>query len=1467
MRRTKHPHQFIIVLSISLILIIANVNTQLQGNLLSIDEIIQEPPSTQINYVKEQLYVDPYIWDTLGFTGDSNGSIAIIGTGIDSTHSKFGLDSYRDKDFTKKIIGWKDFVNISNPYPIDPNGLSTFTAASAYGNNNSNSEVPLDSENRTTITLGSCYTQMKLFPTNPGPGWFNIKLGSFYMDQDNTNITLNGTYIEYTANFIQSASFQIKQENVVLNETIEEIHGIYRRLTYTTSSQAAIYDIYFHYYLDFSKPANFCINMMLNFPLENDPDYSGIAPATKIVGLRTLNEELKGNVSSLIAALNWTRNNRDEYHIVGIQIDLGHYIWDASAAELSEIYEAVIESGIMVFIPSGDESVASDALNPLVTNEIPLVVGSVNDIGKITYYTSLGQQISTNHKKIDILAPGGSYLAGHRTIFAADTNDNDAIGYVTDQFINDSTSLVGSSISTAFVAASYNLLIEALGGYSIWETIRTPYLTLALKSRLLMTATELNQVREDNPETTAIDESSIIFSPILNRGVKDTREGFGLLNIAAALESILFELSVDTEISNSLVSILGNSTGVHSFARKIQLTQNEYYNFTLEFSNTADLDFYIYKNTSDSYGDPIIIQKSTGENRKESIVFGLKQDSGLYIVIIKAVSGEFTNFTLNVTHMANVHIPILTNHIANGIQGFNDILDTIEFVINYTDLDNLPPITLDLNITGFSEVISFSKKSSDLNYADGCLYSTQFHFYEIGVYEYHIIAWDGINLVRSPEIANYTVEIISVQNAVYDNYTWDFHAMNKWAFDGSWHNISQFDSIDSRGNGTMYWNGLYFGDNSSVLFGEYSYQNVAELSISTAYSPQIWLDETSNPLLQLGIRISMNQGDYFLINARSNRTGTWVTLDSFTNVEEEWSLLKYNLSEFISSYVQIQFVVILDIIQDIELNKGILIGNFNILQQPPGNYYPSVIFNTSVFPERGPIYQNYRFSTIIGDQDGIPPDIVYLEIDHKNYTMFNIYGDFDSTYSEFNGNLQSGGITYAYDIYLATVSDSNFRIHVKTNGDFISTDFLSGPATSSQTNYSFPFYGIQTHMSAYGSPQPHPQTIWVSSSNSFHFITQDDVWYSGVNYYLGYGTNWDVYLVTSLINIPQSNEETDRVYLWFEHQLLFDTPNPQLFGDDFASIKISSDFGTHWYDLETYDENVAGYQTQKIDLWNYKGMNVLIRFEFHSDDTSFFPGFQTGWYLRDIMVNVDELLDKEPPTILFTNIIPNMEISGTFTLQITILDPSGIDDARVTLFINTISIDDATAENGIIIYEIDTTKYRNGNTTIAVLAYDEIGNKEITSTYVLIRNEGSPFLWVYIIVGISITLIVGILLLYFQVIKPFKRKKELTQEVLSEEDKQKILEEQRERELEEMRIREEAELATPESEALKPFTYKCKRCSKQFQNKEYIWSMICPDCNTDTLNLVYECKLCGKLYYYDIQGDYFCKDCNIKLLK
>ena len=104
--------------------------------------------------------------------GDLSAAVGAAMAGSD-----YGLQAVIDD--TTKVYGRMDFSLSSSAFRyrfyFDPNGLSTFTAISAFGNNDSDSKVGLDSENRTSITLGGKYLQLEQFPINPGPGWFNIK--------------------------------------------------------------------------------------------------------------------------------------------------------------------------------------------------------------------------------------------------------------------------------------------------------------------------------------------------------------------------------------------------------------------------------------------------------------------------------------------------------------------------------------------------------------------------------------------------------------------------------------------------------------------------------------------------------------------------------------------------------------------------------------------------------------------------------------------------------------------------------------------------------------------------------------------------------------------------------------------------------------------------------------------------------------------------------------------------------------------------------------------------------------------------------------------------------------------------------------------------------------------------------------------------------------------------------------------
>ncbi len=64
----------------------------------------------------------------------------------------------------------------------------------------------------------------------------------------------------------------------------------------------------------------------------------------------------------------------------------------------------------------------------------------------------------------------------------------------------------------------------------------------------------------------------------------------------------------------------------------------------------------------------------------------------------------------------------------------------------------------------------------------------------------------------------------------------------------------------------------------------------------------------SYPYVSLGIRVSLGVGETADILVNTNRS-SWITLDSFTNVQLNWFMVHYNLTAYLNTYVQIRIQV------------------------------------------------------------------------------------------------------------------------------------------------------------------------------------------------------------------------------------------------------------------------------------------------------------------------------------------------------------------------------------------------------------------------------------------------------------------------------------------------------------------------------------------------------------------------------
>lgn len=156
---------------------------------------------------------------------------------------------------------------------------------------------------------------------------------------------------------------------------------------------------------------------------------------------------------------------------------------------------------------------------------------------------------------------------------------------------------------------------------------------------LLMTATETYPLLREG-ETSAD-------SPTLERGSKDVHEGYGRVNLDAAVEaaSIAWDPQATTQSSTLYAAdyyeqYRDAAIYRHAWARKINLAKDYRYSFDLDVPSTGDFELYIYSSTPNAYGEPVIKWSSTqaGLGLDESITtdYLTEEEEGTYYYVVKA---------------------------------------------------------------------------------------------------------------------------------------------------------------------------------------------------------------------------------------------------------------------------------------------------------------------------------------------------------------------------------------------------------------------------------------------------------------------------------------------------------------------------------------------------------------------------------------------------------------------------------------------------------------------------------------------------------------------------------------------------------------------------------------------------------------------------------------------------------------
>jgi subtilisin family serine protease len=598
---------------------------------------------SNLAYAAAQVGARTYVWNTLGLQGDPNSSVAIIDTGIDVSHPDFS-PGFGDQNFSDKIVGWNNQISGTNT-PFDDNGHGSHVSGLAAGDG----FFSVDASGYATATWGA----------NLG----SVSTGAYFISGMMVNKTgtitvkvkwaTTGTaklselplfYSDKTGSWSQVATVSTPGQNT------------WYTLTYNVAATpSGGYDMY-HVLMSLTGgTGNLTVVFTMSWPYTPPSDgfsaWTGIAPQSKLVGVKVLDYSGSGTSTGLINGINWIIANRMTYHITVASMSLGF------SSEITSVDSAVVNlvnSGVVTIVAAGNSGFGTNRIyTPGSVDEV-ITVAAMNQFDNIASYSSQGGTSRYTGKTVkpDITAPGGSFYAV--PLFSADSNYNDAEGAWSDAVANDAAPMQGTSMATPVVAGAAEILVQALGGYDVWNYTRSQ--ALLPKMLLLMTATETYpNLHEASPSA---------YSPALDRGGKDAQEGYGRVNLDAAADALLKNYYAGTTVVDSLglpptlgnISVLGQRL---CWARNVQLLSGIAYNFSLTVPAGADFDLYLYNSTGNAYGEPVILSKSTsaGGGVNESIVY-TPVLSGKYFVVVKRAREDTGGgqFTLTSTPSARAHL-------------------------------------------------------------------------------------------------------------------------------------------------------------------------------------------------------------------------------------------------------------------------------------------------------------------------------------------------------------------------------------------------------------------------------------------------------------------------------------------------------------------------------------------------------------------------------------------------------------------------------------------------------------------------------------------------------------------------------------------------------------------------------------------------------------------------------------------
>ncbi len=234
--------------------------------------------------------------------------------------------------------------------------------------------------------------------------------------------------------------------------------------------------------------------------------YKGIAPECNFIGVKVLDKRGDGNISDVLAGLQWIINNKSRYNIRVVNISVGTAAKESldENSLLVQGVNAVWDSGIVVVVAAGNNGPGPMSISTPGISRKVITVGSSDDNVAVEVYGSGRSKDYSGRgptpfciKKPDIVAPGSNIISCNISRYPPRSKNEEA-RYLDVPMMY--TIKSGTSMATPVVAGAIALLLGA----------RPELTNREVKLRLRSSATNLGQHWE--------------------------KQGWGLLNVRKLLE-------------------------------------------------------------------------------------------------------------------------------------------------------------------------------------------------------------------------------------------------------------------------------------------------------------------------------------------------------------------------------------------------------------------------------------------------------------------------------------------------------------------------------------------------------------------------------------------------------------------------------------------------------------------------------------------------------------------------------------------------------------------------------------------------------------------------------------------------------------------------------------------------------------------------------------------------------------------